>query len=132
MIVIALPMASALGASAGLQQNGKNDVKQNMPDSFAQADEYIGLGPERNRYLMWTNDGVHIMWGFYGNGYFIGYDDQGKQAYGVYGNRSFTGYYDGELFNGKTRGFNWKAEGLFHESETSGKLVLFPVKPTPQ
>ena len=78
------------------------------------------------RFLLYTHDGKHIMWGFVGNGYFVGQDNLGKRCWGIYGNGVFAGFYDGEFFWGKYRCGNWKAIGLFGENYTHGKYILFP------
>jgi len=80
----------------------------------------------RTRYLMYTNDGVHIMWGVFGNGRFVGTDNQGKSCWGIYGRGIFAGFYDGQFFWGKYSGNNWKAEYLFGLNAASGKYITFP------
>lgn len=82
--------------------------------------------PVRRRFLMWTHDGMHIMWGFYGNGRFVGTDNLGKRCWGIYGKGVFAGFYDGEFFWGKYCNGSWKAEYLFGLEYSRGKYVLFP------
>jgi hypothetical protein len=84
------------------------------------------LIPTRIRFLMYTRDGKHIMWGFVGNNYFVGTDNLGKRCWGIYGKGVFAGFYDGGFFWGRYCRGNWKAEGLFGEEYTYGKYILFP------
>ena len=79
------------------------------------------------RYLMWTSDGLHIMWGFCGNGRFTGSDNSGNHCWGIYGKSVFAGFYDGEFFWGRYRNGTWKAQGLFKFGQTHGRYVLFPI-----
>ncbi len=80
----------------------------------------------RTRYLMYTSDGVHIMWGVFGNGRFVGTDNQGKSCWGIYGHGIFAGFYDGEFFWGKYSGNTWKAQYIFGLNTAAGKYVTFP------
>jgi hypothetical protein len=98
-------------------------LKEMVPKTYEEADALICV---RTRFLLYTHDGRHIMWGFVGNGYFVGQDNLGKRCWGIYGNNVFAGFYDGDFFWGKYRCGNWKAEGLFGENYTSGKYILFP------
>ena len=82
--------------------------------------------PIRHRFLMWTYDGVHIMWGIYGNGRFVGTDNLDKRCWGIYGKGVFAGFYDGEFFWGKYCNGSWKAEYLFGLNHCCGSYVLFP------
>jgi hypothetical protein len=66
------------------------------------------------------------MWGYVGNGYFVGQDNNGKSCWGICGSGVFAGFYDGEFFWGKYRCGNWKAIGLFGENYSFGKYILFP------
>jgi hypothetical protein len=100
-------------------------LKKLLPKTLAEAEAEII--PLRNRFLMWTNDLEHIMWGNYRNHVFIGKDNHGKRAWGLYGNGYFVGIYDGtEFFWGKYNNGYWKAHNLFGEEETWGKYVLSP------
>jgi hypothetical protein len=81
---------------------------------------------QRTRFLLYTKDGKYIMWGFVGNGHFVGTDNMGKRCWGIYGKGVFAGFYDGEFFWGNYRFGNWKSEGLFGLNSASGKYVLFP------
>jgi hypothetical protein len=98
-------------------------LRESVPGTYEEADSLIC---KRVRFLLYTHDGKHIMWGFVGDGYFVGQDNLGKRCWGIYGNGVFAGFYDGEFFWGKYRCGNWKAEGLFGENYTHGKYILFP------
>jgi hypothetical protein len=100
-----------------------DDLQARMPESYEETDAQITL---RVRFLLYTHDGKHIMWGYVGNGYFVGQDNLGKRCWGIYGNSVFAGFYDGEFFWGKYRCGNWKAVGLFGEDYSHGKYLLFP------
>ncbi len=82
--------------------------------------------PIRNRFLMWTRNGAHIMWGFYGNGKFVGTDNMRKRCWGIYGKGIFAGFYDGEFFWGRYHNGTWKAQYLFGLRYSDGRYVLFP------
>jgi len=107
-----------------ISSKGVEKLKQSIPETFEKTDALIT--PIRNRFLLWTNDGKHIMWGFYGNGYFSGTDTLGKKSWGIYGKGVFAGFYDGNFFYGMYRNNNWKAMYLFNEKITNGKFVTFP------
>ncbi len=100
------------------------ELKEMVPNTYEETDAQLSL--TRTRFLLYTHDGKHIMWGFVGNGYFVGTDNLGKHCWGIYGNGVFAGFYDGEFFWGRYRNGNWKAEGLFGEDYTHGKYILFP------
>jgi hypothetical protein len=107
-----------------------NAQRESVPGTYEEADSLIC---KRVRFLLYTHDGKHIMWGFVGNGYFVGQDNLGKRCWGIYGNGVFAGFYDGDFFWGKYRCGNWKATGLFGENYTHGKYILFPttnIEPT--
>lgn len=99
-------------------------LRDAVPSTYDETD--ARLSTQRVRFLLYTHDGKHIMWGYVGNGYFVGTDNQGKRCWGIYGNNVFAGFYDGNFFWGKYRGGNWKAEGLFGLNSASGKYILFP------
>jgi len=82
--------------------------------------------PIRTRFLMWTYDGVHIMWGSCGNGIFAGTDNIGKRCWGIYGNGVFAGFYGGEFFWGRYSNGAWGAQYLFGLRYSYGKYLLFP------
>ncbi len=99
-------------------------LKQLVPKTAEDAENRIM--PVRTRFLMWTNDGRHIMWGICGNGFFTGTDNLGKRCWGIYGNGIFAGFYDGDFFWGKYYNGAWKAYGLFGLRYSQGQYVLFP------
>jgi hypothetical protein len=107
-----------------INENNIEQIKYMIPATYEDTDAKIA--PIRNRYIMWTTDGAHIMWGFYARGFFTGTDDLGKYAWGIYGKNVFAGFYDGEFFWGKYYGNNWKATGLFGQEISQGKYVTFP------
>ena len=106
-----------------VEETEDEDLKESVPETYEETDSRIC---QRTRFLLYTNDGKHIMWGFVGNGYFVGTDNLGKRCWGIYGKGVFAGFYDGEFFWGKYRCGNWKAMGLFGENYTHGKYILFP------
>jgi hypothetical protein len=106
-----------------LEEIDVEDLKESVPETYEETDSRIC---QRIRFLLYTHDGKHIMWGFVGNGYFVGQDNLGKRCWGIYGKGVFAGFYDGEFFWGKYRYGNWKAMGLFGENYTHGKYILFP------
>ena len=96
-----------------------------IPDSYKTAEEAIGLS--RNKFLMWTYDLKNIMWGYYGNIFFVGQDNQGKYAWGIFGDGIFAGKYDGtDFFWGKYNNGQWKAHNLFGKTWTRGRYVVYP------
>jgi len=106
-----------------LEEMEVEDLEESVPGTYEETDSRIC---QRTRFLLYTHDGKHIMWGFVGNGYFVGEDNLGKRCWGIYGKGVFAGFYDGEFFWGKYRCGNWKAMGLFGENYTHGKYILFP------
>jgi hypothetical protein len=106
-----------------IEETDVEDLKERVPETYEATDAQIR---QRIRFLLYTHDGKHIMWGFVGNGYFVGQDNLGKRCWGIYGKGVFAGFYDGEFFWGKYRCGNWKATGLFGENYTHGKYILFP------
>jgi len=106
-----------------LEEMEVDDLQEMVPGTYEETDAQIC---RRIRFLLYTHDGKHIMWGFVGNGYFMGEDNLGKRCWGIYGKGVFAGFYDGEFFWGKYRCGNWKAMGLFGENYTHGKYILFP------
>jgi hypothetical protein len=85
-----------------------------------------GIYPVRSRFLLWTSDGVHIMWGIYGNGRFVGTDNLGKRCWGIYGKGVFAGFYNGDFFWGKYDNGAWKAQYLFGLENSRGSYLTFP------
>ena len=106
-----------------LEETDVEDLEESVLGTYEETDSRIC---QRTRFLLYTHDGKHIMWGFVGNGYFVGEDNLGKRCWGIYGKGVFAGFYDGEFFWGKYRCGNWKAMGLFGENYTHGKYILFP------
>jgi len=99
-------------------------LREQIPKTLSEAE--ANILPIRSRYLMYTNNGVHIMWGTYGNGRFVGTDNQGKSCWGIYGQGIFAGFYNGVFFWGKYNNGEWKAEYIFGLRASQGKYVLFP------
>ncbi|MCW4007217.1 MAG: hypothetical protein NWF09_00795 [Candidatus Bathyarchaeota archaeon] len=110
------------------QAENVEQLKELVPATLEEAESNIH--PVKHRFLMWTNDGVHIMWGIYGNGTFVGTDNLGKRCWGIYGRGIFAGLYDGIFFWGKYCNGSWKAEYLFGLRQSHGKYVLFPALTT--
>jgi len=106
------------------QAQNPEQLKKLIPATAEAADRNIY--PIRTRFLLYTYDGVHVMWGVYGRGYFVGTDNLGKRCWGVYGRGVFAGFYCGEFFWGKYYNGAWKAQGLFGLAYSSGKYVTFP------
>lgn len=131
VLLIALPMTIAFeGKVANANELKLSDVKaqkeevlEKIPKTYEEAVEIV---PIQNRFLMWTRDLRHIMWGTYGNGYFKGIDNLDKKAWGIYGNTIFAGFYDGHFFYGFYRRGTWKAYGLFGLRSSRGRYVTFP------
>jgi hypothetical protein len=128
IMVMALPFASAFDGNALASdidiRDGEAKLKEMIPATLEDAE--ANIAPIKNRYLLWTRDGRHIMWGTYGRGYLTGKDNLGKHAWGIYGSTVFAGFYDGRFFYGWYRGGQWKAHGLFHLRSAYGNYVLFP------
>ena len=99
-------------------------LKEAVPETFEEADDVVST--MRHRFLLYTHDGVHVMWGFYGNGYFTGRDNHDVRTWGIYGKGVFAGFYGGEFFYGRYREGQWNAVDLFGEASTHGSYVLFP------
>ena len=106
------------------QAADQEQLRQLAPATAEEAE--ANIYPVRTRYLLWTSDGVHIMWGVYGNGRFVGTDNLGKRCWGIYGKGVFAGFYDGEFFWGRYSNGAWKAEYLFNLDSCQGKFVVFP------
>ncbi len=107
------------------QATNADQLKELVPATPEEAEQSIC--PVRTRYLMYTYDGVHIMWGVFGYGRFVGTDNLGKRAWGIYGRGVFAGFYDGEFFWGRYVNGTWKAQYLFGLENSCGKYVLFPL-----
>jgi hypothetical protein len=106
------------------QAEDESQLKAMIPATPEQAE--ASIIPVRTRYLLWTNDGVHVMWGVFGNGRFVGTDNMGKRCWGIYGHGIFAGFYDGEFFWGRYNNGAWKAQYLFGLENSYGKFITFP------
>jgi hypothetical protein len=106
------------------QAENPDELKKLVPVTLEEAEGSIL--PIRARYLMWTNDGVHIMWGSFGHGRFVGTDNLGKRCWGIYGCGVFAGFYDGQFFWGKYSNGAWKAQYIFGLRYSYGRYVTFP------
>ncbi len=102
----------------------EEELKARVPKTLEVAE--IKIHPVRTRYLMYTRDGCHIMWGIYGNGHFTGTDNLGKRCWGIYERGIFAGLYDGTFFWGKYLDGAWKAQHLFGLPSSTGRYVVFP------
>lgn len=100
-------------------------LKELTPETYEEAESRIY--PIRSRFVLWAQNGLHVMWGVYGNGRFVGTDNLGKRCWGIYGKGIFAGFYDGKFFWGRFRNGLWKAEYLFGLDHSRGEYVLFPV-----
>jgi hypothetical protein len=78
------------------------------------------------RFILWTHDGVHVVWGRYGNGFFVGTDNAGIRVWGVYRQHVFAGFYGEQLFWGRFRNGRWIAVNLFGQHVAYGQYRLFP------
>jgi hypothetical protein len=101
------------------------ELRKKIPATFEEANAFIPA--RRNKYLMWTHDLAHVMWGVYGGGHFVGTDNLGKHAWGIYGNGYFAGFYDEHFFWGKYSNTEWKAQGLFGMRSCYGRYTLAPI-----
>ena len=72
-------------------------LKDLTPETFEAAEAEIY--PIRSRFIMWTRNGLHVMWGSLGNGRFVGSDNLRKHCWGIYGKGVFAGFYNGEFFS---------------------------------
>ena len=99
------------------------NLRELVPESYDETDARL---VQRTRFLLYTKDGKYVMWGFVGNGHFVGTDNMGNRCWGIYGKGVFAGFYDGEFFWGNYRSGNWKAQGLFGLNTANGKYILFP------
>jgi len=106
------------------QVQNPEQLKALIPATAEEAESNIY--PVKTRFIMWTRDGVHVMWGVYGRGHFVGTDNLGKRCWGLYGSGVFAGFYDGGFFWGRYYMGTWKAQGLFGLAYSNGKFVTFP------
>jgi hypothetical protein len=118
-----LPENDVTDETDDLKRIDVDALRESVPGTYEEVDSLVC---KRVRFLLYTHDGKHIMWGFVGDGYFVGKDNLGKRCWGIYGKGVFAGFYDGEFFWGRYRGGNWKAMGLFGENYAHGKYILFP------
>ena len=102
-------------------------LKELVPETYEDVEAAVLPLPRRTRFLLYTHDGKHIMWGFVGNNYFLGTDNHGKRCWGIYGKGVFAGFYNGEFFWGRYYNGQWKAVYLFGEQYTHGEYILFPI-----
>jgi len=116
--------AKAVNTNAALPPEVEQ-LKAQLPATLAEAEAQVL--PIRGRYVMWTHDLQHIMWGRFGARFFTGTDNLGKQAWGIYGQGYFAGFYDGQFFWGRYGSGYWKAQGLFGLNAAYGKYVTYPV-----
>ena len=132
---VAAPSTSNVATALTPSQNTEIAISAEQAEDESQLKALIPATPEqaeasivsvRTRYLLWTNDGVHVMWGVFGNGRFVGTDNLGKRCWGIYGHGIFAGFYDGEFFWGKYENGAWKAQYLFGLNSAYGKFVTFP------
>ena len=131
--------ASGLSASSGVKtpSNGIDaalpstvpaevqKLKEQLPTTYEVAEARVL--PLKGRFLMYTYDLRHVMWGQFGGQYFTGVDNLGKHAWGIYGQGYFAGFYDGQFFWGKYSNCAWKATGLFGLNIASGRYVTYPI-----
>lgn len=104
-----------------------DELKAEIPKSYDATQEKItDFAPVPTRFLLWTRDGKHIMWGTYANGHFVGMDNEGKKAWGIYRNGVFAGFQDGRFFYGRYSKGRWYARGLFGLRSAAGRYVVFP------
>ena len=106
------------------QAEDAEQLKELTPETFEEAESSIY--PVRHRFILYTGNGVHVMWGVYGNGRFVGTDNLGNRCWGIYGKGVFAGFYDGEFFWGSYCNGTWKARYLFGLNYSRGEYVLFP------
>ena len=125
--LLAVNVAMAAAPTARSAEQLPQDIeqlKQLIPKTPEETE--AAIYPTRSRFLMWTYDGVHIMWGICGNGRFVGTDNLGKRCWGIYGNGVFAGFYGGEFFWGRYSNGAWGAQYLFGLRYSYGKYLLFP------
>jgi len=119
--------SSSLSLDGKIEDSEMEQFKSFIPETYAATEDKIGNNSRR--FIMWTYDGEHIMWGKFGRGYFVAKDNLGKDVWGIYGWKFFSGFYDGKFFWGRFNGKSWKAEGLFGLEKSHGKYVVFPMNP---
>ena len=147
--IFVLLLVSVIGAQAaqptlkasGLKGPIANPIKEKIdewkelvPKTY-EAAEYMLLKEQSatllpRRFLMWTGNGEHIMWGHYGKGYFVGQDNAGENVWGIWGKNVFAGFYNDEFFYGRYASGKWSANYLFGEEMSRGRYVTFPSRIT--
>ena len=83
--------------------------------------------PVLGRFVMYTYDLRHILWGQFGNHYFTGVDNMGVRVWGIYGQGYFAGLYNGQFFWGKYSCSLWSARNLFKLNYACGRYVTTPL-----
>ena len=131
ILVMILPLVTALdkgtaGELSAIEVINKAKLMEKIPETYELAEKEISVLPVQKRFLLYTNNGKHIMWGKLSQGYFKGQDNLNKKVWGIYGKVVFAGFYDGRFFWGRYRGGNWVAYGLFNMRSSRGKFVIFP------
>lgn len=102
-----------------------NAVKSYLPVSYEQTESSLQNVLTR-RFILWTHDGVHVMWGKYGRYVFVGEDNEGVKVWGIYHRGFFAGFYGDKFFYGRYHNNRWKAVGLFGEDFSYGGFLTFP------
>ncbi len=105
-----------------------NAVKSYLPASYEEIESSLQNTLTR-RFILWTHDGVHVMWGKYGKHVFVGEDNEGVKVWGIYHKGFFAGFYGDEFFHGRYNNHRWKAVGLFGENVSYGGFLTFPRSP---
>ncbi|MBW2970868.1 hypothetical protein KY320_01775 [Candidatus Woesearchaeota archaeon] len=119
---------------AELDEARLEELKAAIPENYETAEEQVtesALWPGPSRFLLWTRDLEHIIWGSYAYGRFYGTDTEGVRVWGIYGNNFWAGFYGSEFFYGKYSYGWWSARYLFGEEYSSGGFITFPGKPMP-
>ncbi|MEM5793103.1 MAG: hypothetical protein QXY45_01955 [Candidatus Aenigmatarchaeota archaeon] len=116
---------SSLSLNGKIEDVEREQLEKFIPETYQSTEEKIGNNSRR--FILWTYDGEHLMWGNLGSGYFTAKDNSGKSVWGIYNKRIFAGFYDGKFFWGRFNGSSWKAEGLFGLEKSHGKYLVFPM-----
>jgi hypothetical protein len=97
-----------------------------VPTSYDRVAKDIAESDRAHRFILWTHDGKHLMWGTYANGYFIAEDNEGNDIWGIYNDGTFAGFGGNGFFVGKYRSHIWGAWNLFEEGKRSfGQFKTF-------
>jgi hypothetical protein len=110
-----------------LEDSELDRLMQIVPETYEEVEAEVIPNPRRTRFLLYTFNGEHIMWGYVGNGRFFGQDNLDKRCWGIYGKNFFAGFYDGEIFWGRYQNGQWKAVYLFGEKYAHGEYIIFPL-----